>query len=266
MAEAEAPSMAESVRAHIEKEMSEKIDFTIPSNRTNSIKRYVADHPEVKYGSASAAFSKQLEKVVKSQGLNPAEYRQKSKIKANYDQSMNAEIKHRPQDVPPPTAQNPQDPRGPPRPMGGGMMAPPPGPDGQVITPISEGAVRSFMSAAYGIFQAVANTEELTPGEAEDLGSLWHPVIGEKATSLRARALLAVGGTAGIMGKKWRQAKTKREKEKKPAGPPLQKPMKSTGAPIKPDVQAAPPVPEQPPADPAEPDPLAVYKNNPGRA
>lgn len=243
--------------SHIEKEAGEKIDFKIQSNRTQSIDRFCAAHTSEKRGSVSAAFSKQMEKYCRANNLNAADYRQKSKIKAKFDTSMNPSITHKPADVQAPTIQNPQAAGGPPRPMAGGIAGAPPG--AEIMAPISEGAVKSFTSATYGVARlASKNMGNLTDSEADDLASLWHPVISMKATTLRARALLAIGGTAGILAKKWRDGQKEASEKKKEEPNPIQKPVETsmTGAPTT--------GPAEPAEDPKE-DPYKAYRGPPDR-
>lgn len=269
------PSLSESVRDHILKEIEEGINFEEQSNRTQSCKRYHEAHPTEKYGSISASFSKQLAKIVKDKGYNPAQFRQKSKIKPKYDPSMNLNINTKPASVQAPTIKNPQHPGGPPPSLNTNVIGQPgmPGAPGAAPLPaITPAAVGSFFAGLYGFFQMIMkDLPPLDKAEQSDLADLWHPIIAVKATSLRSWTLLAVGGTSGIMAKKYREAKAAQKKAEENQKPKMSVPSESTfkSAVAPPPAKEAPPAPAPAPqpepkkAEPAPDDPLGVYYGPP---
>lgn len=221
-----ADSLSEMVKAHIEAEAKDGINFTQASNRRQSINRFCEKHTSEKRSSVSAIFSRQLGKVAKAAGENPADFKQQSRIKKNFDQSMNSTIKHSPADVPSPAVQNPgyRSPLAPPAagPTLGAPGAPPPMP-GPQITPETAG---SFASAIYGGLQLFsADLEDLTKEESTDLGILLQPIMSARINSDRAYGIMAAGAILGIVARKAKRARAKKkEREAAKKTTPMSRP------------------------------------------
>lgn len=228
-------SLSDKIRKHIEKELSEGLNFKEPATRTASIKRFEENYPEEKKSSISAIHGKTLAALAKANNENPAEFKNKKKIKPVYDTGLNANIKHAPVDAP--VVRNPNAPGGPnwedgkAPPGPGGAPAPAP-----VLTPEATGTI---FATGYGFLQLfIKNLPDLTEKQEDDLGTVWHLPLSSKVSTMRGYTVMAIGTTIGIVGKniKIARALSKKDKEKEKLVPFTQ-PNKAPAAPAEPETK-----------------------------
>ena len=80
---------------------------------------------------------------------------------------------------------------------------------------INSKQVGAFCDSIYNLFQALSeDLEDLTKDEKEDLGDLWTPFAQQYIQSNKGMAVLAVGGTSGMMARKVKTARAKRKERK----------------------------------------------------
>ena len=77
---------------------------------------------------------------------------------------------------------------------------------------INEKQVGAFCDSLYNLMQAMnQDLEELSKDEKSDLGDLWTPFAQKYIQSDKGLALLAVGGTSGMMARKIKDARRKKK-------------------------------------------------------
>lgn len=202
-------SNSDAVRSYIQKHFDEKIDLSVGSNRTNMIKNFKKENPDMKSGTIDALFSREIPKVGKAYNFNKEDLTKKSPVK--YDKKkLGTEIIKKESDI---------------KTIGNvGIKNPELNPASkeyqfdqtkkiQYRYEIKDTQVKAFCESVYGLFQLAAkDLEDFTESEADDLGDLWQPLVQEKfGNSAKGQAALAVGGTSGILIKKVKKAKSKRK-------------------------------------------------------
>ena len=241
--------------------MVDGINLTIPANRTQSINRFCENHTDHKRGSVSAVFSRMITKVAKEASLNPADFKQQSRVKPQYNTSLNATIAPHPAAAPPGTpppiraggdAPN-WGPGAPPGAMPGAMPGMIPG---APMSGLTLDSIAAFFKSLYGVAQMInPDLPDMSDKEAMDLAVLWAPIMVERVQSTRAITGMAIGATVGTLGRKVgaaRQKKKERDAAKKSDLPPK--------TPPNPDPTAAAAAGARPPAPATETgaDPLAA--------
>ena len=199
--------------------------FKVQSNRTKAIKEFMENNPDEKKNTVQALFSRIVPKIAKSYNVEPEEVKRETPDKFSKDLKKN--ITKKP--IAPPGIKNPVIDPNQKQSIVDGM------PKKVYQYEIKQSQVKATCDAIYGIFEMISeDIPELTEEESNDLGDLWQPVAQDKlGNSSRGQAALAVGGTAGIITKKVKEAranrKTRLEKESKESKPTAPSEPVSTG-------------------------------------
>ncbi len=222
MDESQEFSLSESVRSFIQQAFDNKIDLSVPSNRKEMIKQFKESYPKEKQSTIDSVFSREIPKIAKSYGVNPDDVKKTPAKKFSKDNEINVNTTEKKSGVKV-GIQNPaiisKDEA--PKLIGAGQTT-------QYKYEIKSSQLSSFSNAMYGMFQVFSeDLEDLTESESKDLGDLWQPYAQTKlGNSNRGQAVLAVGGTFGIMARKAKKAKHNRklrkEKEVKEKGTDLE--------------------------------------------
>lgn len=209
---AENYSSSEKVTAYISSIFDKDPEFfTIPSNRPKAIKEFLENNPDEKKNTVNSLFSRLVPKIAKTYNVEPEEVKRETPDK--FSKKLKPNITKKP--IAPPGIKNPVIDSAQKQSIADGM------PKKIHQYEIKQSQVKATCDAIYGIFEMISqDIPTLTDEESNDLGDLWQPVAQDKlGNSSRGQAALAVGGTAGIITKKVRQAranrKTRLEKESK---------------------------------------------------
>ena len=206
----ESNTISDKVRSFIQSKFDIDYDFNVKSNRQDAIKEFKKVYPNEKHTSIDSLFSRELPKIAVAYGKNPDEV--KSKIKPKFDNQLGITIKEKKSDVPKQLSiQNP-------------LINPDANKEQPLQVPnqfhITESAVSSFADSMFRLVQAFdEDIEDLDKSEKEDLGFLWTPLAQSHINSERGLAVLAAGGTAGLVARKVKQAKLKKKERKKKEEP-----------------------------------------------
>jgi hypothetical protein len=215
-------SLSESVRLFIQQAFDNKIDLSVPANRKEMIKHFKEAYPKVKPSTIDPMFSREIPKIAKSYGVNPDDVKKSPAKKYSKDNEINVNATEKKSGVKV-GIQNPA------------II----GKDGTLPKIVGAGTqpykyeikssqLSAFGNAFYGMFQVFSeDLEDLTESESKDIGDLWQPYAQTKlGNNDRGQAVLAIGGTFGIMARKAKQAKHNRklrkEKESKEKGTNLE--------------------------------------------
>ncbi len=216
-------SLSDSVRSFIQQAYDNKIDLTIKSNREDMVKQFKEHFPNENAKSIRVLFSQEIPKIAKAYNINPDDVKKEPSKKFSKDNEINVKSTEKKSGVKTVGVQNPAIVGNNGKPMIGGA--------GQVTQykyEIKSSQLSSFSNAMYGMFQVFSeDLEDLTDSESKDLGDLWQPYAQSKlGNNDRGQAVLAVGGTFGIMARKAKKAKANRkerkEKESKEKGTELE--------------------------------------------
>ena len=212
-------TISDSVRSEIQKKYEENPEFFLEKkNRTNFVKELKSKFPNEKPQSIQSLFSSENPKIAKAYNVNPDAV--KSIPKPKFSSELKTNIKEKKADLP--KVQNPHL-----IPQAQEQQTP----ENQAIPNpynITDTQISALADSVFNLVQAFdSDIEDLTETEKSDLGYLWTPLAQTRITGERSLALLALGGTVGIMGRKVKDARRKR-KEKKEKEEPKPTPVPNT--------------------------------------
>ena len=202
----ESSTISDKVRNFIQAKFDDSYDFETKSNRQNAIKEFKKNFPDEKQTSIDSLFSRELPKISAAYGKNPEMVKSKTKPKFSNELGITAQEKKA--NVPNQLAiQNP-------------LVNPDANKNQEIKAPmpytITDTAVSSFCDSLFKLVQVFdEDIPDLDKSEKEDLGFLWTPLAQTRINSERGLALLAAGGTAGMVARKVKQAKLKKSERKK---------------------------------------------------
>ena len=215
-------SLAETIRSEISKKFDENPEyFSDKKNRINLKKELTEKYPEKNSSTIGSLVSRELPKIAKS--YNVSEDKIKDSPKQKFAKSLSIKTREKKSDISPPQVKNP-------------IVNPDVTSQNENIQhpyTITDGQISAFCDSLYHLAQAgYSDLDDLSDDEKKDLGYLWTPLAQSRISGERGLAVLAVGGTAGILGRKIKNAKTKKKKreEQKPKTiePPKEEDPKET--------------------------------------
>ena len=173
------------------------------------IKQFKESYPKEKPTTVDSVFSREIPKIAKSYGVNPDDVKKSPAKKFSKDNEITVTTTEKKSGVKV-GIQNPAiiSKDGTPKIIGTGVQP--------YKYEIKSSQLSSFSNAMYGMFQVFSeDLEDLTESESKDLGDLWQPYAQTKlGNNDRGQAVLAVGGTFGIMARKAKKAKQNRKERK----------------------------------------------------
>lgn len=196
-----AESQNEIIRQAISKALADKVNLNDKTEKKKLIETIMKDNQTFKKSSVEATYSKFLKSEVSKQGMNPAEFKQRTRAK--YDESLNPTIKDgSTQGVKvenPLVKKNPNDKS-----------------EIKIVekTDFPLSSCTSLGSMMYSAFSITdEDMEDLTDLERKDLGEILKPLLDRFAQGDKATAIVSVGAIFGLFISKKREARRKRKEK-----------------------------------------------------
>ena len=196
-------SITETLRSEITTKFDESPEFfSDKKNRISLKKELKSKYPDENPSTIDSIISRELPKIAKSYNL--PESAVKDSPKQKFSKSLSIKTKEKKSNIELPEVKNPK--------LNPEIAS-------QNIQPspynITEGQTSAFCDALYRLGQAIySDLDDLSDEEKKDLGYLWGPLTQTRITGERGLAVLAVGGTAGIVARKIRDARKKKKETK----------------------------------------------------
>lgn len=199
----EETSQAQKVRDYLYHSVeSQNLDIKKKETRRQLIDQFKKDNPDIKPNAVESRFSKEFKNYAKNTGIPVSDIQSGQKKKVS---SKLIAPEPRPAEAPAMPVTNPYvNPQAPPNQFLGPQQLNPFG--------VNDRQVGAFLKSVFSIATAInEDMEDLTDDEQQDLGDLWTPLAQRHITGEKTHTIFALGGTVGILARKFRNARQKKK-------------------------------------------------------